>query len=118
MDSGTATAMVVAELFSREPDVVQYQRQERDETYLFCLRDAVNGSMVRGVIDLARQAALSRDLQTGDLTGVTMEDFGRAVEQVYKQQQTLEHQFDVEYFLDLHNLPRCECNVEKCRSDD
>jgi proteasome ATPase len=118
VDENTAAAMVVAELYSKSRTLYNVTVGGGTKNHLFCLRDAVNGGMIRGIVQGAKRRAVARDLQHGRCRGVTMEDFSRSVDQVYKEQQNLDHQFDVEDFLDINNLPRCDCKVERLRSDD
>lgn len=80
----------------------------------FTLGDAVNGAMLASIVEQAKLIALHRDIEAGSRTGVSVDDFRAAVDQVFKQQRGLNHSHDLNDFAEKKGIQPSEIKVERC----
>jgi proteasome-associated ATPase len=124
-DADTVAAVTTAELFSKQfvlyriLETISLNGHKHQKQHTFCLKDAINGAMIAGVVEQAVSDALKRDLARGSKkgTGVSMKDFACAVQKVYKGQVDLNHKFDIEDFLDINKISRCDLAIDKLSAD-
>lgn len=81
--------------------------------YDFCFSDAVNGRMLRNIVEKAKMLALQDDIVNNTETGVTIEHFRSAVQMFYVQQQGLNHTYDLWDFADHKGIQHHDLKVER-----
>jgi proteasome-associated ATPase len=109
-----AAAFGTAEIFSKQRTL--YKITHGAETAIFCFGDAVNGAMIKGIVDEATTIAMHRNMEREEgqaMSGVSIVDLRSAVENVYKQHLDLNHNFDVEDFCEKNKINRQEAQVVK-----
>lgn len=79
----------------------------------FCFSDAVNGRMLRNIVEKAKMLALQDDIANNTEAGVNMEHFRTAVQKFYVQQQGLNHTFDLWDFADRKGIQQHDLKVER-----
>jgi len=80
----------------------------------FTLGDAVNGAMLEQMAEDAKLIALRRDIENNTMTGVNITDFREAADQIYKQQQGLNHKYDLKDFAEKHKIQPDNMEVSRC----
>lgn len=71
----------------------------------FCLRDIINGAMIVGVVERAKQAAIRRDIdaKAKKASGVSSDDLLNSVISAFEQNIELNHKDAIEHFKDTFN---------------
>lgn len=80
----------------------------------FTLGDAVNGAMLEHVVEEAKLLALHRDIVNKTQTGVGVNDFRTAINKIYKQQQGLNHSYDLADFAEKKHIQAKDMEVTRC----
>lgn len=80
----------------------------------FTLGDCVNGAMLSNIVEIAKMAALHRDLESKTQSGATLEDFRGAVQKVYRQQRGINHSYDLQDFAEKVGIQPSSMQVERC----
>lgn len=79
----------------------------------FTLGDAVSGAMLVGIVEEAKDMAMHRDLESGNMTGVTTDDFKVAIDRVFHQQRGMNHSYDLTDFAENHGLQPNQISVDR-----
>ena len=81
--------------------------------YNFTFGDCVNGAMLEGICERAKLNAIYRDIKAGTRSGVTLDDFTEAIDQIYQAQQGLNHAYDLADFAEKHGIQPEKMQVER-----
>ena len=108
-DSKSVLAIATSDLFSKSR-LLYRVNNEHD----FTLGDTVNGAMLEQIAEDAKMIALRRDMDNKTMTGVDLVDFREAVDGVYKEQQGLNHRYDLRDFAEKHHLQPEGMEVTRC----
>lgn len=108
-DKTATLAVAVSDLFSKSR-LLYRVNNEHD----FTLGDAVNGAMLASLAEEAKMLALHRDLSKKIRTGVTVDDFRKAVDRVASQQRGINHSYDLQDFAEKHGIQPQNMNIERC----
>ena len=82
--------------------------------YEFTFANCINGAMLASIVDHAKMQALRRDMKATTQTGVTLDDFRAAVQQMYSDQRGLNHSYDLQDFLESKGLQPGSAQIERC----
>lgn len=108
-DPSTILTITSADIFSKSR-ILYRINNELD----FTLGDAINSATLASVAEIAKMQALHRDLAGNTQTGVCLKDFQESVEKIFKQQQGVNHSFDLQDFGDRHGLQSQNMQVDRC----
>jgi proteasome-associated ATPase len=93
------------EVFSGKYSFFEFtSKSKKKETSLFGLPEILNGAMIAGIVENAKAYALRRDIENKTLTGLSKEDFLKAVSSTFEQNKILNHEDNIEEFISLHDL--------------
>ena len=101
-----------SELFSDERMLYEVKRNG-SEVLSVTLGHICNGGMIAGVVDQATSIAMRRDLASGKQQGLTPADISWAVQQVFCQNQDLNHTDELEEF--VHDFRDEVTGIKKLR---
>lgn len=79
----------------------------------FCLGDAVNGAMIEQVVEETKMLAMHRDIANNTRTGVEVVDFREAINKIHKQQEGLNHSYDLADFADKKHIQSKDMQVSR-----
>lgn len=65
----------------------------------FTLAQIVNGGLIAGIVDQATSIAMRRDMESGQRTGLRLDDIKQAVQKVHRQNVDLNHTDDLDDFV-------------------
>lgn len=82
--------------------------------YDFTMGDAISGAMIAGIVEKAKLLGLHRDLESGERTGISLDDFRKAVSEAFQQQRGINHTYDIADFCERHGLQVQKATVERC----
>jgi proteasome-associated ATPase len=102
-------AITASDLFSKSR-LLYRVNNEHD----FTLGNCVSGAMLQSIAEIAKMNALHRDLEKGTTTGVITEDFREAVKKVYKQQNGMNHSYDLQDFSEKVGIQVKDMHVDRC----
>lgn len=108
-DKKQVLAVTVADIFSRSRLLYRINN-EHD----FSFADTINGAMLKQISESAKMIALKRDVREGTSTGVDIMDFRQAVQEAYKEQEGLNHAYDLHDFAEKHHLQSKDMTVTRC----
>jgi proteasome-associated ATPase len=80
----------------------------------FTLGDCVNGAMLANIVEIAKMAALHRDLVENTRTGVKVDDFRAAIQKVHRQQRGVNHTYDLQDFAERLGIQPSNMQIERC----
>ena len=83
------------------------------ETVPFTLGDCLSGAMIAGIISHAQSYAIRRDLSSGSMTGVTIPDFKRSIEESYASHRSTDLHYDLVDFYDKMKWDEKNCQIER-----
>lgn len=102
-------SIVVQDIFSKTKLIYRINN-ELDFTF----GDMVNGAMLSAIVEQAKMNALRMDLKNGTTSGVNLDHFRQAVQQIYNQQNGLNHTYDLDDFGERHGIQVSKMNVDRC----
>ncbi|MGB3988845.1 MAG: hypothetical protein WBK67_04105, partial [Minisyncoccales bacterium] len=70
----------------------------------FCLSDIVSGAMAASLVERAKLRAIERDKEHGRALGLCNEDLVYAVEEIFRDNRGLNHNFALEEFVERKKL--------------
>lgn len=82
--------------------------------YDFTLGDCVSGAMLANIGEIAKMNALHRDLKSGTHSGVVTEDFRQAVQKVFKEQNGVNHTYDLQDFSEKIGIQPKDMHIDRC----
>ncbi len=100
-------AIATSELFSQSRTLYTVNGKN------FCLGDAVNGAMIEALVESTKMLALHRDIKDKTCTGVTTDDFRKAVAKLYDAQRGLNHTYDVQDFAEKHQMQPNNLDIKR-----
>lgn len=92
-------------LFAPEHMIRELVNPETKARHQFTLSHIVSGAMIVGLVSRAKSIAFRRDKHTGTLTGVTRADLIAAVEELYVENKSLNHDYAMREFVTEVALP-------------
>lgn len=104
-----ALAVASADLYSKSRQLYRVNGE-----HVFTLGDACSGAMLANLAATAKMVALTRDKDKGTKTGLVTEDFRIAVKRLAKQQQGLNHSFDLWDFAERKGIQPQDMRIERC----
>lgn len=104
-------SIAVSDLFSKSRLLYRINN-EHD----FTLGDCASGAMLANVAEIAKMNALHRDLETGARTGVSTQDFRLAIQKIYRQQNGINHTFDLQDFSEKIGIQPKDLHIDRCFS--
>ena len=108
-DRNKIVSHAVADVFSRSRLLYRINN-EHD----FVFADVVNGALLRQISERSKILALKRDVENKTQTGVDLIDFRTAVQEAYKEQEGLNHTYDLHDFAERHHLRFESMEVTRC----
>lgn len=108
-DKDSALAIAASDIYSKSR-LLYRVNNEHD----FTLGDAVNGAMLEQIAEDAKMIALRRDIDEGTMTGVDIVDFRKAIDDIYDQQQGLNHKYDLRDFAEKKHIQAEGMEVSRC----
>lgn len=73
--------------------------KNRKHTFPLTLANIMNGAMLAGLADRAKGYAFRRDVASGTFTGLTLPDFQSAIEELVRDNSSIQHTFAIEELL-------------------
>lgn len=90
--------VAVDEIFSTKHTLYHVEFEGMQSQESFTLDKVCNGAMIANIADYAISFAMQRDISTKKRTGVTTDDVKNAVKAVFRQNQDLNHDDEIEEF--------------------
>lgn len=104
----TTLALATSDLFSKSRLLYTVNGHHN-----FCLGDSVNGAMIESLVESAKMLALHRDIKDKTQTGVTTDDFRKAISKLYEEQRGLNHAYDLQDFAEKNQLQPNDLDIKR-----
>lgn len=108
-----AASYVSAEVFSSNYIFYHLSEMKSNTVYKFSLGNILNGAMIAGIVEQAKNFAIRRDLKLNQLKGIEKNDLRESVISTYHQHISLNHSFDLEDFCEVRGLNKRNLKIEK-----
>lgn len=108
-DKLTTLIVAVQDIFSKSR-VLYRVNNEHDFTF----GHTVNGAMLAAICNQAKLNALHRDIRSGTLSSVTIEDFRHAVKQKFDEQHGKNHSYDLADFAESLGIQAKDMKIDRC----
>jgi transitional endoplasmic reticulum ATPase len=80
----------------------------------FTMGNACNGAMLESLASTAALICARRNIEEGKMEGITLVDFRNAVDEIYRQQNGLNHSYDLQDFAESLGIQAQNMNYERC----